>query len=150
MAAAPTEKKTRLFIEGLKKYDLTIEQINAQGWKYCGGTYDAHLNYYNLMFKDETGKRPTLPEFKTHCICGHKIRRNCFICSADKSRLLVLGSCCIKKFIPKSGRSCEKCGESHINRKKNLCDTCQEGICRTCSKPTYNPAFRTCRDCAQW
>ena len=42
------QKKTRKdrFIEGLKAYDLTYEEIKASGWKYAGGDWGSHLNYY--------------------------------------------------------------------------------------------------------
>ena len=41
-------KLTDKFIKGLKKYDLTYEEIKNSNWKYCGGNQGSHLNYFKL------------------------------------------------------------------------------------------------------
>tara|TARA_R110002110_G_scaffold68522_5_gene185443 strand:+ start:78 stop:497 length:420 start_codon:yes stop_codon:yes gene_type:complete len=115
------------FVAGLKDYNLTKEELNASGWKYCGGDEAAGLNHYNY-FKTIFGGEPEAcvedyPAIK--CICGHTIHRNFFICNKEEDELLIIGSECINKFITKKGRSCEKCGDPHRNRKDNLCNNCR-------------------------
>jgi hypothetical protein len=113
---------TKKFIEGLKNYNLTYLDIVNNNFHYCGGNNERHLNYYKLCFNNKE-----LPEKIDKCICGHKISENCYI--TDGKIILTLGNCCIKKFLPKdkSGRTCEKCGKSHKNRKVNLCNNCKNG-----------------------
>lgn len=131
---------TTKFIEGLKKYDLTYDEITNSNWKYCGGRNGHHLNYFKLCFKHDK-----LPEIETNCVCGHHIEENCYI--TDGKEILVLGNCCIKKFIPKSSRTCENCGEPHKNRIVNRCNDCRKGICDVCDK-TCDSKYKKCYNCA--
>jgi hypothetical protein len=112
---------TQRFIEGLKEYNLTMEDM--KDFVYSGGDRDAHYKYYELLYN--TNK---LHPHKDHCICGHFIKRNCYISKGNQ--ILTLGICCIKRFIPKEkqGRTCECCGCSHRNTKNNLCNKCREYI----------------------
>lgn len=116
---------TQRFIEGLKEYGLTMNDMN--NFVYKGGNNGSHLNYYKLSYKNDE-----LPPDKDICICGHKIIKNCYI--SNGSQLLTLGICCIKRFIPKEKqrRTCECCGCSHKNRKNNLCNICREKSNITC------------------
>lgn len=109
------------FINGLKKYDLTPNEIIKGDWKYCGGDKKGrHLNYFNMVCPDDE-----IPEKQSHCVCGHKIKENCYITNGDE--ILILGNECIKRFLRdgKSGRTCEVCGASHRNRKRNRCNNCK-------------------------
>lgn len=130
---------TERFIEGLKKYNLTLKDIQESNWRYCGGNKGRHLNYFRL-------KNPecALPEYKDHCVCGHEIVENCFI--TDGNQILVLGNCCIKKFVPKNARTCEICGRRHRNRIVDRCNECRRGLCDKCSGPC-NPKYKTCYTC---
>jgi hypothetical protein len=130
---------TDKFIKGLKEYNLSYEQI--QKWKYCGGNQDRHLNYFRICCPGED-----LPERVDYCVCGHKIIENCYITSENGDLLLVLGNCCIKKFIPKSSRTCEKCGDPHKNRTVNRCNDCRYGICDICNK-ICNKKYKKCYHC---
>ena len=40
------------FIEGLKQYNLTYEEVN-NNWKYCGGDHDQHLSYFHLVYPEK-------------------------------------------------------------------------------------------------
>jgi hypothetical protein len=121
----PSSDLTKKFIEGLENYGLTYEEIENSKWKYCGGNKGRHLKYYKLCYP--TGD---LPQQTNECICGHHIDENCYI--TDEESLLILGNCCIKKFIKKSSRSCDDCGNPHKNRKINKCNNCRMGICEKC------------------
>jgi len=136
---------TNKFIEGLKNYNLTQQDIINNNFHYCGGDKKSHLNYYKLIFKDKV-----LPEKKTNCICGHAIRENCYI--TDDKVILTLGNCCIKKFLSKekSGRTCEKCGLPHKNRVCNMCNECRYGKnCMKCGKEKNKEylKYKTCYNC---
>ena len=125
---------SKKFIKGLKNYNLTHEDIINQNFKYCGGNTGSHHNYFKICFKNELKKNPNwMPDFKNVCICGHQISENCYIIN-DSNRILTLGNCCIKRFVPKSGRTCEICGESHRNRIINKCNNCRVGFCDKCNK----------------
>lgn len=133
---------TQQFIKGLQNYGLTYDEIKNSNWKYCGGRRGRHFNYFKLCCKDDD-----LPELINECVCGHHIKENCYI--TDGEQILVLGNCCIKKFIPKSSRTCEKCGEPHKNRIVNICNNCRKGICEIFNiecdykyKKCYNCVFK--------
>jgi hypothetical protein len=132
---------TDKFVKGLKNYNLTYDEIKNNKWKYCGGQLGRHLNYFKLCCKDID-----LPKKISECVCGHHIEENCYI--TDGKQILVLGNCCIKKFIPKSSRTCEKCGEPHKNRVVNKCNDCRLGICDKCNKKcdySYNKCYNCLR-----
>ena len=91
----PSIELTKKFIKGLKNYGLTYDEIKNSNWKYCGGNTGRHLKYFKLCCKNDD-----LPDKVDECVCGHHINENCYI--TDGERILVLGNCCIKKFIPKN------------------------------------------------
>lgn len=109
-------------------------------WKYCGGQTldedgnvepDAHSNYFALF--------PHLQRFVpypplTKCVCSHRIHQNCFITNTEENRLIVVGNCCIKRFMENCSRTCSYCVKPHRNRKDNLCNVCRDdnGFCFKC------------------
>ena len=112
----PTHELTERFMKGLKEYGLSYDDIKNNDWKYCGGNRGCHLNYFKLFWKHDK-----IPKLDTECVCGHAIEENCYI--TDGTQILILGNICIKKFVPKSSRTCEICGETHRNRKVNKCNS---------------------------
>ena len=135
----PSLELTDKFIRGLKKYDLTYDEIKNSNWKYCGGNRGRHLNYFNLCCKDDE-----LPELVNECVCGHTIEENCYI--TDGKEMLVLGSCCIKRFMKHNNRTCEVCDKPHKTRNVNRCNVCRIGYCEICKKEC-KPAYKTCYNC---
>jgi hypothetical protein len=115
----PSIELTKKFIKGLETYGLSYEEIKNSNWKYCGGNEGRHLNYYRICYVDKE-----LLEHTDKCVCGHHIEENCYI--TDGSRFLILGNCCIRKFIEKSSRTCEMCERPHKNRKVNFCNDCRK------------------------
>ena len=109
---------SKRFLTGLEKNNITIKELKND-WFYQGGEIGSHLNYYKLV----NGATCDLPEHSIFCICGHKIKYNCFIGNGD--RVLPVGNCCIKRFIPNNKRSCSDCGIKHRNRKDNKCNICR-------------------------
>ena len=139
---------TEKFIEGLKNYNLTYDDLIKYGWMYAGGDYDEHLRYFLLI---TNGTNLTQPDKKKFCICGVSIKRNAYIMNRDKTLMLVIGSCCIKRFVPKKTRTCEICEKPHRNRKVNKCNDCisnsKKKICNICAKPHRNRKMNKCNDC---
>ena len=107
--------------------ELGIE--NLEEYKYCGGDTGEHLAYFNLFFKNNPIEQPT--KIYSCNICNQYIIKNYYITNGEK--LLIVGSCCMKKFIPMSYRTCENCEERHRNRKTNLCNNCKH-LCNDCVK----------------
>lgn len=130
---------TQRFIEGLRSHNLSYEDIKEGKFKYCGGDTSRHHNYFKMNFGNKS-----IPAHTDEYVCGHKIKENCYI--TDGKQILVLGNCCIKKFIPKCGRSCELCGSSHKNRIVNRCNQCRVGRCDKCSKP-WKQEYKVCYGC---
>jgi hypothetical protein len=129
------DKLSQAFINGLKEMGLDYWDVK-QNWKYYGGNKDHHLNYYRLITDDP------LPEHEKKCVCKHTIKENCYISNPDETELIVIGNCCIKKFIDKKGRTCSNCKHPHNNRKDNLCNTCRKAKrCRGC-KQILTPNFQ--------
>lgn len=104
------------------EYGLTYSDLIQ--FKYGGGNRNkSHSNYFKLVFGDNE-----YPDKIDRCPCGHRIKENCYIYKekSDGYELVILGNCCIKKFIPKSSRTCKKCETPHKNSKWNLCNHCKE------------------------
>ena len=136
----PSLELTDKFIKGLQGYSLTYDDIKNSNWKYCGGRRGCHLNYFKMCCAEDD-----LPDLVNECVCGHHIEENCYI--TDGEQILVLGNCCIKKFITKSSRTCEKCEEPHKNRIVNRCNDCRKGVCDGCSKKC-DEFYKKCYNCA--
>jgi hypothetical protein len=131
----PSERLTKRFIAGLAEYGLTLEDMKK--WKYCGGDTSSHQRYFSMVYPNKH-----VPAKVKQCICGVKIIENCYITNAEfgadylvktlknpkdsnESALLIIGNCCIKKFVAKKGRTCEDCEEPHQNRIDNKCKDCR-------------------------
>ena len=119
---------SKQFIRGLENHNLSLEQINKEGWGYCGGDRSGRNNHFNLHYKHKYNLKE--PPYTSKCICGHDIEENCYI--TNKKNILVLGNCCIKRFIDNSGKTCDKCGEQHKNFKVNRCNNCRYKYCNDC------------------
>ena len=137
----------RFFRLCLENYSITREAIERGDWKYAGGNHNSHLKYWKLHTDDEE-----LPEWVDKCVCGHAIIENCYIeniTDPHDIKLIVLGNCCIKKFLPKeySSRTCKECGDPHKNRVVDLCNYCRmRRPCRDCGE-IIHPTFFRCKPC---
>ena len=107
------------------------------------------------------------------CVCGHTIlhikrlkhKKTIQIQDNDKHKKIIdlyIGSCCIKKFMPKGtlGKHCIRCDKIHKNRITNKCNDCknlfeksitdkpmpaiQPNKCLSCQKPcsTYKQCYK--------
>ena len=111
----------------MAEYGMTMSDLD--NWSYCGGDSGRHWNYFLMC-----NTKPRQPAHVDQCICGHAIRENCFIQNREKTRILVLGNCCIKRFVKNAGRTCEVCGASHRSRQANRCSRCQTSKCLECRR----------------
>jgi hypothetical protein len=125
------------FIDGLQYYNLTLKDLE-DNYKYAGGDYDEHNRYFILCFREDQR-----PEHSSHCVCSQYISRNAYI--TDGHRFIVVGSCCINRFVPrdKRRRTCEMCGAPHQNRVVNRCKVCRVGRCDKCG----DTCLHTCKMC---
>ena len=145
MPKEPSAKLCKAFENGLlKKYGMCIEQLETEKWFYAGGNKSQrHINYYKLVFPKKQKPIPV-----DHCVCGQLIQEQCYIARGNKTAILTIGNCCIKKFLGnKSGRTCEKCGDPHKNRKDNRCHTCRTlwHKCADCDKEIKD--YARCFNC---
>ena len=138
-------KLTQKFIKGLAAYGLTYDDVK-QNWKYAGGDTGHHSNYYYMAFS-----HLQQPEHTDRCVCDHVMQENCY--TTDGTDMIAVGNCCIKKFVNQSGRTCDKCGEPHKNRKVNRCNLCREEYgdrtykCDKCGEPHTNRFVNRCESC---
>ena len=127
----------QLFFKALKA-NSPDGTSKATNWEYAGGDTGRHARYFAIKF---AGTLTTPPPYNTECICTHDIVENCYLqCRLNRDLLLVVGNCCIKKFLPKElqGRTCAICGKPHRNRRDNFCNECR----------AKGP--RPCADCGNW
>ena len=107
------------FIKGCNDKGYSFNEVSAM--HYCGGSGRTnHKNYFKLQFPG----REFLP-LTNKCICNHDIEENCYVTNQDKSVILVMGNCCIQRYIKKCTRTCCKCGNPHRNRKDDICKSCR-------------------------
>lgn len=134
------ESFQKRFTDGLLNYGLTYEDLKK--FKYHGGDFASHKNYLKQFFPEEVGIYPN----ETTCVCGHDIKNNCYL--ATETEVLVIGSCCIKRFLPsQTGRVCVKCDAPHSNRKVNMCNYCKTlKYCEGCDKEIQK-RFTFCWSC---
>ena len=133
---------SKRFLEGLKKHNLTIKDIEQSRYFYCGGDTPTSLCYWKNKTRGLKVKRP---QKTLRCICGHEILHNFYIANDDFSCVMVLGSTCIKRFIGKK-KTCSMCGDVHKNRVVDRCNECREGLCDVCDKP-ISVQYKKCYIC---
>jgi hypothetical protein len=113
-----------LFKQNLEQYSEKNSGIPfLNQWKYIGGNEGRHLRKYITLFN----KNPDIP-YKTNCICTHEIKENCYIENIISGKQLVIGNCCINRYLETTDQLCEHCKASHRNLKDNYCTDCRGGI----------------------
>jgi hypothetical protein len=132
---------SRRFYNGLQNYNLTKEE--ARGWFYCGGDNpEAKSQKHFRNFVKYFGHGATPPHV-SYCICGHKIKTNCYITNLNQTKVknthsvrsrdgsilpvIILGDCCVERFTDGTKLKCERCNEfiERINK-------CSKPLCREC------------------
>jgi len=118
------------FRRGLSSRGYDPDDV-MKNWRYYGGDYGEHYNYLRLLGGHKRRK-------EDRCVCGQYIKRNCYI--EKDNDVIVIGNCCIKRFMKKSGRTCSVCEAPHINRKYNFCNMCKNPEYRC--KYIYEQVFK--------
>ena len=134
---------SQAFINCFKSLGYDYNKIYE--WSYAGGNYESLENYFLVLHNSIGFQRP---KHKHKCICGNPIEKQAYI--RKNLEGLVIGSCCIKKFIPTGmSRTCEKCKRIHQNRKDNLCNSCRNCVkkCIQCKEILTNDKFKMCFTC---
>lgn len=160
---------SRKFLEGLwEKYKMTRQDLIEGGYNYCGGDKDDKEQsiFYRTYFEERFEGRKALKEV-SRCVCGHAIYYNCYICNGDDDydSILILGSCCVRKFIPNGMKQIHKCknifpwgevcGDIHRRRVKKICEPCEKGLVRCTGiteegiwcKNRIDKKYSRCEDC---
>ena len=131
-----------------KKANIGFEKFKA-GWRdeygvledceYFGGidpecsdifdTAPYYRHYYYFVKKrttlEEIGIEVIEPEQQSSCVCGKRIKYNCYLRNKKNSKIIVCGSCCIKKFIVNGTcKQCPCCNKKHKRRKSLYCFDC--------------------------
>ena len=141
---------SKKFWKGLEeKHGLTYEDIIKEGWAYAGGDSNSHYNYFLLITRWINLMQPPHLE---RCVCNQKIHYNCYIVNRVKTKIIVIGSCCINSFMPdgKKGRTCDICEKPHRNRKVNKCNNCRDKCsrCKTDITSRFGyEKYERCRSC---
>jgi hypothetical protein len=123
---------SRRFIAGLAELGLTYNDIKK--WSYCGGKSFSngenqlatkHEKYFKQCYPNAD-----FPKQQNKCICDQDLIHNCYIREnifAPIESILIVGQCCIEKFIDNGIKKiCERCESQHNNRTNNICNDCRK------------------------
>lgn len=116
---------------------------NADDWEWVGGDHGSFLRRWKLMKGDDVQ-----PAHEHYCLCGQSIIYNCYIRSKRLGRIEVIGSCCVKLFMPNPEdrkKKCAVCRVPHNNLKTDLCNDCAT----LCCPSAKILADRKCNSCGR-
>lgn len=139
--------------KNLKKLDITFEEFQND-FRRAGG-YNPNDERKDAILKrewEQTFKNKERPTHVNHCLCNHYIEDNRYIKHfKNNDTILILGSCCIKRFMKYCSKMCEICDKPHKNRKDNKCNKCRnKAICPDCNeiyKLNYYKDNLKCNNC---
>lgn len=96
-------------------------------WSFVGGDCAFRRMKFKTLYPDKQ-----IPEHVDECICGHKIKENCYIRNTITDNLIIIGDSCLQLFINNNGTTkttnCISCGKKHNNRSDSWCNICRGGI----------------------
>ena len=122
------------FLNGLWRHE-GLKHDDLNDWQYGGGDYREYDGYKaHAEFKRQFILACPWPEYKTSCVCDTVIIYNHFVANRARDRVIVVGKCCIDKFLGPNRKRCEVCYNPHRKRGRNLCDACikKHGVCSDC------------------
>jgi hypothetical protein len=105
----------RAFLEALAREG----DPDPNNYAYAGGSKGRHLKYFLNLKVDA-------PRARDACLCEHFIVEQCYIRHNVTQRMLVVGNCCIKRYIKACYRTCERCRGRHRSVKDNFCKPCRD------------------------
>lgn len=136
------------YLCGLYLHGITFK-VHREEMIYFGGDTGKHEEYFIEMcgifgLDDQLAR----PDEKDQCICGVGIEENCYIVFEDdpsgrEKTQLVIGNCCIKRYIKEEKRSkvCFNCDTRHTNYKSSYCDSCRK-VCSQCGETKHTVVER--------
>ncbi|KAJ3282325.1 hypothetical protein HK104_010944 [Borealophlyctis nickersoniae] len=65
-------------------------------------------------------------DFPTQCICTHPITENCIVQNVDDGRELIIGTTCIKQFLPEEERLVMEQKMKDLKNKTRKCGACKK------------------------
>lgn len=89
-----------------------------------GGDTGKMVDYYKARFS-----HIPIPAYEHKCKCGTFIKKQCYLYHKPTDQLIVVGSCCYLRFIPKVNqqRYCKTCNTPLKRRlKETICKECEE------------------------
>lgn len=101
-------------------HNLKIDDV-LKDFMRVGSDSIAGQKQFKLLMGDDV----PLPKHFDRCVCGHKIKRNCFIANRKTNKVITLGKCCVKRFKGALNKRCDNCDKQHKNRSDNLCNECR-------------------------
>ena len=136
--------KKEAIIKNLYNLKISFESF-SDDYNYCGGDSPKRKKYFYQIFKHYD-----YPEKVNSCLCNTNIKNNCYVYNKKTNHILILGSCCIKKFCSNgTKKTCELCNKPHRNRNKNRCKGCwniNSGYCIDCDKK-IDTKYKRCYKC---
>jgi hypothetical protein len=136
------------YLYGLYQHGITFK-VHREEMIYFGGDIGKHDEYFIEMCEIlGLDNKLARPDEKDQCICGVGIEENCYIVFEDdpsgrKKTQLIIGNCCIKRYIKVEKRSklCFNCDTRHTNYKSSFCDSCRK-ICSRCGEQKHTVVER--------
>lgn len=108
-------------------YDQLKSKLDKfENYEYFGKYKDIDNNIKNKFMKEIEKDYPDIvyPGISDKCACGHDIKINGYIRNKITKEIIVMGSCCIKRF--KIKKHCFKCDNLHTRIKYNICKNCEK------------------------
>jgi hypothetical protein len=152
---------------------LTLTNMNIKGHnlgnvkktkhdKFINGLiklgYDSYDIINNWIFLCDNGKKfekkkwdcitngAKIPKYSNNCICGHYIKKQCYISNREKNKFLIVGSCCRKQFMSCDSLSiCLNCALEPREKKCDYCFDCKLIMC-SCGKKK-KMGYKLCYQC---
>lgn len=109
----------------VKHFELLKQRLgDFSQYEYFGGYEDIENKKKNNFMKNiEINEEIEYPEIEYKCKCGHGIKQNCYIRHKETKEIIIMGSCCIRKFEIK--KFCFKCNKRHGRTKSTICIDCE-------------------------
>ena len=129
--------------------NIILQKVGSGNYIQYGDDLGSEQYTRWLTLREENEEEP---DHQEECKCGHKIKWNYYIKNIISGEIEVIGSCCIKKFVPAElrGKLCELCGSQHRSRKDNFCKECRTKIqCTTCKKICNGMIGMRCLECSK-
>jgi hypothetical protein len=154
MSERKNEEKYKENLENELKKLKTSKAIIENDYKYFGGNYGDHEQFFNNQKEVYRKNGIELDDINNYifekCIMCDHITKNKILLTNDDEIYCICERCCIYfNKMPKKHGICDDCGDTHRNRSDNYCNECREKTnCLKCRKRAFcfNSHCRECRE----